>query len=666
MSTPFTPIETADLCWRSGIPVAKGFDDIYFSTESGLDETHHVFINGNNLLERWQSLSSTASTQFVIGELGFGSGLNFLLTWSLWMKHAPENATLHFISCEKHPLKKEDLEKSLALWPRLALEAEEFIQSYPVLTPGFHHLNFCHGRVKLTLMLGDALFCFSQLLQAGQSSIERLLHTKSVDAWYLDGFAPVKNPLMWQEDLLKVIALLSDDQTTLATFSAAGDVKRGLQSVGFQVEKKRGFGRKREMITARFKISDISLSKPYTPWSFSVPHRPKLKNAIILGGGLAGCFLARSLAERGWSITVIDGHELPGHGASGNTQAVLFPNFSRYHAPLTEYMLHAFQYAHRIYRNLLKKNQIMGELNGIIQLAYSEQEEIYQAGLASWFCHYPELGQLISAEEAAKLAGISVRSSGLYIPMAGWIDSQQLCEWLVKHERINWQGGLSIDSVSHNNHYWILDNFETETLVVANGYQANQFEQTAFLPLKPIRGQMTSIAVSCDSANLKLPLCANGHVLPPRNNAHLIGATYNLGSYDEKCREHDAYENIKKINNLPLDLQWSEEVITNWAGVRAATPDYLPFAGPVPIRQDFERLFAGLATNSKRWITQTMPCYPGLYIFAGFGSRGLTTIPLSAEWLAGLINNEATILPRRLVQAISPARFIRKDIIKKS
>lgn len=222
MSKYFAPIETATLLWRNGLPFSQQFSDIYFSLENGLAEAQHVFIAGNNLLKRWQDLTNDS---FVIAETGFGSGLNFLLTWSLWLAHAPKTARLYFISCEKFPLAKQDLKHCLDLWPELQVHAKVLIENYPVLTPGFHYLQFAQGRVNLTLMLGDVVDCFKQLLLCGDPLLEHELRAYFIDAWFLDGFSPSKNPAMWSAELLQIVALLSKPKTTLATFSAAALVK---------------------------------------------------------------------------------------------------------------------------------------------------------------------------------------------------------------------------------------------------------------------------------------------------------------------------------------------------------------------------------------------------------------------------------------------------------
>ncbi|WP_131794557.1 bifunctional tRNA (5-methylaminomethyl-2-thiouridine)(34)-methyltransferase MnmD/FAD-dependent 5-carboxymethylaminomethyl-2-thiouridine(34) oxidoreductase MnmC [Fluoribacter gormanii] len=663
MSNFFVPINKAELAWHDTLPFSSQYDDIYHSSEGGIDQALHVFVDGNDLIKRWQSLSDDNPQRFTIAETGFGMGLNFLVSWSLWEQYAPKSSQLHFISCEKHPLSLTDLSKSLAYWPQLEQYAQQLITSYPVLTPGYHHLSFCDGRVTLTLMLGDALECYEQLLICGESTLEKKLRTAFIDAWFLDGFAPAKNKSMWSDALIRVIGMLSKENTTLATYTAAGTVKSGLIQNGFDVEKRKGFGPKRHMICARFTKTPIqNAAKRHTPWHVGKHEKYSSKSAIIVGAGLAGCFTAYALNKRGWNVTVIDELGQVGSAGSANQQAVLFPKLSAYQSPLTQFMLTAFLYAARTYQSILNQTKI-GELNGSLLLAYSEREKAAQSSLRSWLAHYPELGVLVDAQHASELTGLSLDKPGLHIPLSGWINSPELCRYLVNVEGISLLTDTSINQLNFDKR-WFVNDLETEVLILANGHKISSFKQTEYLPIKPIRGQMTGISSTEQSASLKIPICGDGHVLPAIQCIHQLGATYELKSADSRIKPQDDQHNLAKLEQLAPEVLWSGSVSNHWAGVRASTPDYLPLVGKVAEARQFIHQFARLETNAKRWIAQAGPYYPGLYACAGFGSRGLTTIPICAEWLASVINNEIGCLPRNLQYALSPARFLRKNIIR--
>ena len=227
--------------WRDGQPYASAFQDVYFSTDNGLLETDYVFLQGNELLNRWQSLNANT---FTIAETGFGTGLNFLCAAKLWLETAPKEARLHFISVEKHPLSLVEITTALRLWPTLNALSEPFLAQYERLLNGATSIVLFDNRIQLSLLIADAT-------EAYQSNYVE--HTNLiVDAWFLDGFAPAKNPDMWQATLFKNMALLSNTSTTFATFTSASAVRRALINAGFVVIKQSGFGKKREMLRGYF------------------------------------------------------------------------------------------------------------------------------------------------------------------------------------------------------------------------------------------------------------------------------------------------------------------------------------------------------------------------------------------------------------------------------
>lgn len=646
------------------LPCSSLYEDVYYSVHGGIEQSRYVFVDGNRLIERWTELPADTTASFNIAETGFGTGLNFLLTWHLWLQHAPEHASLHFISCELHPLSVADLTKALSVWPELAPYAQQLIEQYPVLTPGNHHLIFAKGRVQLTLMLGDAFSCYEQLLVCADSSVEHQLRSAFIDAWYLDGFAPSKNAQMWSDQLFTVITLLSKEHTTVATYTVAATVIKQLTEHGFTVVKKKGFARKKEMLTAHLSvINPLKLKQRTTPWH--MPHRTSLtsKSAIIVGAGLAGCFMARSLAERGWRILLLEARDKVGSAGSANEQAVLFPKLSAYRSPFTAFMLSAFLFAHDYYKKLLKEQSI-GALIGCFILADELKEYTAQQSLQEWLNHYPELGQLLNAEQASMRVGVALKHGGLFIPRSGWLNSPALCERLIEHDRIEVRFNTQVSALDYDEDNWFVAGYSAPIVIIATADKANALLQTQHVPIKPIRGQMTSIDATPQSALLKVPLCAQGHILPLFNGVHHLGATYTLGVAQDDTTPEDDLLNLQTINKIASNSCWSNHVVGHWAGVRASTPDYLPLVGPVAKKDEFLRVYQGLESNSNRWIAAEAPYHPGLYLCAGFGSRGLTTIPLCVQWLSSLINQEFCAAPRYLLHALSPSRFLRRTLFR--
>ena len=229
-SYPLVPAELA--ATSDGTPYSTLYDDVYHSAHGGLAQSRHVFLGGNDLPARWND-----ADHFVIGETGFGLGLNFLATWQAW-RESKASGQLHYVSVEKHPFRRDDLAALLAPHTELAALADELLKQWPPLTPGSHRLNFACDKVTLTLLLGDARTMLPQL-------------ATKVDALYLDGFAPTKNPELWSPELLATLTRLCRSQATLATWSVAGSVRRALEQTGWRLKRRPGFGGKREMLVGR-------------------------------------------------------------------------------------------------------------------------------------------------------------------------------------------------------------------------------------------------------------------------------------------------------------------------------------------------------------------------------------------------------------------------------
>lgn len=218
--------QRAELNWRDGVPIAAGFDDPYFSLQDGAAETRHVFLDGNGLPDRFGG-------DFVIAELGFGTGLNFLVTWAAW-DAAGQPGDLRFTSFEAFPMAVEDMDRALVHFPDLLRYAQALIAHWQ---PGDPVCQLPDGPL-LEVIIGDA----RQTVPAWHSI---------ADAWYLDGFSPAKNPALWEPALLRAVADHTAPGGTAATYSAAGHVRRGLADAGFEVTRTAGFGRKRHMTCAK-------------------------------------------------------------------------------------------------------------------------------------------------------------------------------------------------------------------------------------------------------------------------------------------------------------------------------------------------------------------------------------------------------------------------------
>jgi tRNA U34 5-methylaminomethyl-2-thiouridine-forming methyltransferase MnmC len=218
--------QTAKLEWRGNVPVARDFDDPYFSFQDGLAETRHVFLAGNDLPARFGG-------DFTIAELGFGTGLNLLVTWAAWIA-AGRPGRVHFTSFELFPMAPADMARALGHFPELEALTHRLLALWQ---PGAGPTQL-EDDLLLHVIAGDARRTVPDW-------------DGMADAWYLDGFAPARNPALWEADLLHAVASHTKQGGTAATYSAAGQIRRDLAAAGFTVTRVPGFGTKRHMTRAR-------------------------------------------------------------------------------------------------------------------------------------------------------------------------------------------------------------------------------------------------------------------------------------------------------------------------------------------------------------------------------------------------------------------------------
>ncbi|MBJ7555267.1 bifunctional tRNA (5-methylaminomethyl-2-thiouridine)(34)-methyltransferase MnmD/FAD-dependent 5-carboxymethylaminomethyl-2-thiouridine(34) oxidoreductase MnmC [Marinomonas spartinae] len=647
------------LTWgEDGAPHSNQFDDVYFDKEAGLEETRYVFLQHNHLSERWKNLTTPS---FAIAETGFGTGLNFLCAWQAFIEQAPVDTTLHFISVEKFPLSREQLINALKMWPSLANQSQELIKHYPQLSHGFHRIELAQGRIQLTLWFGEA--------QDGLSELNA-----DIDAWFLDGFAPSKNPDMWSPSLFKHINRLSHQGTTFATFTAAGIVRRGLQDVGFEVRKVKGFGHKREMAVGELNQSTASFPERMVQgqaW-FNVrsnhPHAHKAsKHVLVVGSGLAGATTAASLAHQGIKVTVWEqGREIACQ-ASGNPQGMLYPKLSSQDTTINRFYLAAYLFAARLY-STLDENKVFWDQCGLIQRPNNEKERArFATMLASEL--YPDT--VMQAKQDEK--------DSLFLPLSGWVVPTRLCETLLSHKNIEVQLNtqlVSLNKAEHPSLPWQASH-QTGThafsdIVFCTANDTNRIDYLPNTPAYPIRGQVSYLPLeaaqdACEDQNeLHTPyvICQEGYVSPALEDTFHFGATYDLKDQDENVREEGHARNLRMLETL-LKLKANTLKVKDCGGrvsFRCAIPDYTPMVGPVFNPEIIESHYATLSKNAKWKSDKVAQMNNGLFLNIGHGSRGLVSTPLSACYLTSLITGEAAPIEQRIINRLHPSRFIVRDL----
>ncbi len=572
-----------------------------------------------------------------------------------FLEQAPlsgNGSRLHFISVEKYPLTQADLRKALAAWPELAPLSQPLIDQWPLPVSGCHRLLFADGRIRLDLWFGDIKEMLPQVPHPA---------TGLVDAWYLDGFSPAKNPEMWTQDLFDDLARLARPDATLSTFTCAGFVRRGLIAAGFAMKKVKGHGSKREMLAGvrEGKVPQQSIA----PWYARPAGREG--EVLIIGGGIASAMTALSLVERGRHVTLLCEDGEPASGASGNRQGALYPLLNGEHDALSRFYSLAFGFARNRLLALAKHHPVAFSLCGVTQLGYDDKSAAKLAKMSQG-PFPPELMHPLSAAEVEQVVGLPCDADGVSYPLGGWLCPADLTRAAIREAqasgRLEVVFNAAVTRIAEEDGGWHLESrdgrqWHAPNLVVAAGHQLPTLLPFAELPLYPVRGQVSHVPTKAGLSQLKTVLCYDGYLTPAHNGAHCIGASYGRNQTDLAYRTDEQEQNRARLQACVPQQRWPAEVDVSGAqariGVRCASRDHLPVAGPVA------RL-AALAdhdVNTPADQQSALPLHAGLYVLGALGSRGLCSAPLCGELVASEICGDPLPLAADLLEALHPARY---------
>ena len=650
---------------EDGSPYSTKFGDVYFDTNNGYQQSQRVFIEQNKIFERLSSHKKNHNRPFTIIETGFGTGLNFLLTLQVYQKVAKTRSDpthLHFISLEKYPLSAKQLSRSLSLWPELSEYSQPLLAQYPQDFNSPATFLFFNGQVSLTLYFGDATDSLTTL-----SPQKRI-----VDAWYLDGFSPHKNPDMWSKNLFKEIERLSQEQATLSTFTIAGQVRRNLIEAGFRVEKYAMQGHKKEALSAIFQQSP-SLGKGYQI-------RPKVTKPMhvsIIGGGIASACAAYALTKQGIKVTLYCQDSSLAQGASSNKIGALFPLLHQKRDEISEFYEQAFWRAKALYTQLFDDGfHFAHQWCGLLEISYKEVLQKRQEQFANIGDWDPSLITSVNAEQASEHAGISLPHGGLFMPNAGWIAPAELvkalCEAAKKTNRLKIETYKKIKRITQlPDHKWQMhgddETITTDTLIVCMGAQTQQLNILDDLPLSSVRGQISNMKANSALSQLSTVICHKGYITPSDKGIQCIGATFDKNTFDIDSRDIDDQYNLSMLDKcLPELPSWRlEDVSSNRARLRCMTPDHLPMVGAVPKTNEHISLYQHLRKDKNWKFYEVAPHYKNLYVLTGLGARGLCSAPLLADILAADLTGSPYPVDNKILFNLAPNRFIIRDLIKR-
>ena len=622
---------------EDGTPFSTRYGDIYHSTAGGIGQAGHVFLRGNGLPGRW-----TGQDSFTILETGFGTGLNFLVSWRAWRDCADRPRRLHFISAEKHPFQHGDLMKLHQRWPEFASLSAELLQQWPVLTPGFHRLELDAGRVILTLLFGDAALTLPNLLAR-------------VDAFFLDGFNPAANPDLWSPQIFKTLAKLAMPSATLATWTVAGQIRHGLREAGFVPNKQPGFGPKREMLVAHYAPPDYRRGEPTTT-------PPAERTALVIGAGLAGTACCERLAARGWQVTLLERHAQPAQEASGNLAGIAMPLVSRDDNIPSRLSRAAFLHSVRLWRNMDDSGYDFPHSEcGVAQLARDSSHAIRQAQLVEEMGYPNEFIRFADQNALSTLTGTPVTQGGWLFPMGGWVNPPGLCQAYLDRagDRVTPIFDRAVQELKPDERHWLALDSSGYTIaraahvILATGTAASAIYPDFNPPMQRIRGQVTLVPAGV-LPKTKLALCREGYLTPAYGGWQCLGASYDQeeGTEAQPMLDIENWQRLQRLlAGLPDVLPVSD--IQNRIGFRAVAPDRLPLVG------DIADLNAStISTTQPGQLNRVF----GLHSALGYASRGLVWSGLMAELLVSRLEGECLPIEADLANAVDPGRFLLKAL----
>lgn len=633
-----TQIQSAELGFdEGGRPFSRRYQDVYRSRAGAFEEAAAVFLDGCGLRQRWR-----ARPRFCIVELGFGLGVNFLATLAAWAEDAERPASLDFVSVEAHPLSRADLARALDAVGARGRPVESLLAQWPLPLPGLHRLVFAEGRVRLTLAIGEAASMVTRLPAAA-------------DAFFLDGFAPARNPGMWAPGLFRQLARLARPDAGLATYTAARGVREALSEAGFEVALAPGFGGKRERIVGRYAPRWRSFPPPPEAPAWSA------REAIVIGAGLSGCAVTAALAARGWQVSLLEDAAAIARGGSAQPLVADHLHVAPDDNPLARLTRAAL---------LLGRSDFPSEHPaGKLQAADTEAEALRQADTVRRLGFPADFVQALDVAQASDQAGLRLARGGLWLPLAGLADPAARCRSLLERagDRVRLRLGTRVHALRYRDGRWEALGDAGRCLavapvvVLANAGDAQRLGAQQAAPLRRVRGQTTRVAAGA-LPRLQTVLGGDAYACPTPDGGILVGSTFDDGESLVPDPEADL-SNLRRLLRILAPGSSSLDVLLASAapgacGFRYTTHDRLPVIGALPDEAEIRRNAPAFARNDRL----ELPAMPGLYGAYGYGSRGLLWSGLGAGILAAAIEGTPAPVETDLLAAVSPARFLRQQL----
>ena len=584
---------------------SRRYNDIYFDKLNGVNEKEYVYLEANDLANRFK-----LSNKFCIAEFGFGTGLNFILTWKLWKKHRKPNSSLTYISFENAPLSKKEMIRVYKKFTDLNVYSKELIKKLTHTYKTNRSIYFYSENINLILIYDD----FSTLANFNFMA----------DAWYLDGFSPNKNNEAWNENYYKQIYDRTNGKGSLSTYTVNGSVRRGLASAGFHVAKRKGFGQKKEMLTAS-KVNPINNIK------LDLRSDNIIGPVAIIGAGISGASLAFALRKRNIECYILDKSSKIANGASGNKLALQMPKMTADNSPYGLLSLEAFSYS----RNLAKELKAAPRTDGLILLPSREREIIkYKKLLKSNWPH-----DLVNDfTDKVKLHNIEYY---FYMNSSGIVDNIKFIKNLINNVKVFLNFNVIEIKTTENNSKIIIDKqgnkMKAQTIIWANGHDMSNICDK--IPIVPVSGQVTYLKNNSLTENLKLNFSYGQFFSQSFKGYHQIGSSFNRNT-KTNFSETDQIKNLNSIPHfLKKRIEHSNIDKTEYrVSIRASTKDRMPF-------------FCNL-NEIRQYKTINE------YALGGMGAWGYVYAPYYAELLVRELLNEKPLVNLNLDRLLRIKRFL--------
>ncbi|HMN20512.1 MAG TPA: FAD-dependent 5-carboxymethylaminomethyl-2-thiouridine(34) oxidoreductase MnmC [Ottowia sp.] len=650
--------------WRAdGTPVSPRFGDIYRSAgEGGLAQAREVFLRGCGLLPEAGAPAWAQAPRWAVLETGFGLGLNFLATWLAWREDARRPRQLFYSAVEAHIVEADDLLRSAAPFPELDALARELARQWHGLLPGVHRLSLDGECVHLTLAIGDVQPALAELSGAH-------------DSIYLDGFSPERNPEMWSLDVLRGVTRLARHGARAASWCVARSVREHLVSCGFEVERVAGLPPKKHALRAR-----LAPHWRPPPRATRAQDEAPTGRCVIVGAGLAGGAAARSLALRGWQVTVLDRANEPAAGASGLPAGVVAPHVSPDDRPLSR-LTRAGARATLARAGLLLLEGVDFAASGVLERHEPDKRRV-PAGWREYAASPATRAETLDLDVAftrAQAARVGLLADAaqpvLWHARAGWVRPAALVRAMLATPGVSWRCRMAVARITPTPAGWCLAQAdgsvlaEAELVIIAAGYDSVMLAGGA-LPLHALRGQLASGPMPggvLDAALPPFPVNGRGSLiahLPDAGGPRWVcGSTFERASTSSRITDADHAANRARLHALlppaaaALDAQWADGRAQGWAGVRATLPDRLPAIGAWHPHHDAGHESStespGPGDTEAALETPRLP----LHLCTGLGARGLTLAVLCGELLAAELHGEPLPVARSLARLLRARRF---------